>query len=392
MCNTIVLQTLVLYTTYIQAEIYNIKSEKDEALEFFRGALQIYNKILNKQEKCIGQLNSELNETLFDDNSDTQQHNLHLLLLPLHVCSIIVTRGYADFLASGGLIDMALKLNKEISQKIKLHRISSQISLDIMEQLLCIEHLQASAQIPPKEEEENVLSQNMMSEQLLVANCRTPLTSSSMLNRLNAPSVCKTKEGYGSPFRIIPRKFILDSSEDYLEKENKKTVCSDKKKQQKCDVIAEKDDPAVKNTLPIMCHSKRKQVSKSVRESCSVSEKKVKPVRGRRKVVSNDDNQSSMLNTSHSEITVKQVRGRKKPVISSSSTSESSTSSLQENLNDAFIKSTSDSDKSTPSNTVVKEESEKTNIKRKMSGLSYSSPTSDDGTEAFAKLIYSTCL
>ncbi|KAJ9574590.1 hypothetical protein L9F63_008217, partial [Diploptera punctata] len=308
MCNIPILQTLQIYTTYIQAEIYNIKSETNEAQEFFSSALQIYGKILDKQKNCIVKLISELNEIMCigrqKHNIDIfGEHDLQLLLLPLKICSVIINRGYGDFLAACSLSEQAMKRNKETHQRKLYSSINSPIQLDAVDQLFCIRHLQASAQIPPKKVKENEPSLNLKFKQPLFENCRTPLTSSSVLNSINIPSIDKVKEGNGSHFKVRPkvRKIFLNFDEDYSEKENINTICSTNKSQDKCKIEIEEDDSIFKNVVPMKTYSK-KQASKA-------TEKKDKQVR-ERIIIASDDNQSSIFNHPVIE-NVKSTRGRK---------------------------------------------------------------------------------
>ena len=316
MCSTITLQTLMLYVTYIHAEIYKIKSEISESMEFFKNALHIYQKILKRQEKNIGKLKSEIYTLLTDD--DNSWNNLQLLLLPLKVCFIKLARGYADFLASNRLIDSALRWNNEVDQKTELCcTISSQIYLDLSEQLSCIQHVQTTAHILPKEEDENNFPRDISAKEFPPTNYRTPLVSGSVLSRLNVPTVGKGREEYISPIRIIPRKFIL-SADDFSENENKKSVQIARKKQESITVSyedsstdAEKENLKVTNIKERQCSvtsyttkskvdsklqtSKNKSKSNLVSQICQTHDLKRNKSNNSRKFTESQDSSSAEI-------------------------------------------------------------------------------------------------
>ncbi|KAJ4441506.1 hypothetical protein ANN_11362 [Periplaneta americana] len=265
MCNIPALQTLVLDFTYIQAQLYRNQSELERALEFFEGGIQLYQQLLDLQKNIINKLIYEIEELTLDQSENKEY--LSLLLHPLKLGYIHVTKSYADFLGASSSYDLALKVNSNALQEMqKLKMMYPHLAVDVMNQTLCIKQAKILAPATKKieDEEEDQYASHIASANLQLADqfAKTPLNPSSSVVRIfPVPlSTCNSNEVDDRTVIGKPRKLFLPGGEDEIEdKENK----------------GESSVKSVQNRIRVAKCNQPKQVT--VYEDSPVTDKKTKP-------------------------------------------------------------------------------------------------------------------
>ncbi|KDR18757.1 hypothetical protein L798_06435 [Zootermopsis nevadensis] len=265
MCNTFALQALAMGAVFIQAEVYKIQSELKEALEFFEGGLQLYKQLIYKQHELIKKLSCKVHQLVLGQSDCTEC--FALLLHPLKLGNIRVTRGYADFIAASGSYVQAQKLNAEALREAENLKVSHlHLVADLMVQSFSIQQAQAYS-LEPKRYKEDCTSHVQETPRRFVETIKTPLNTNSLPHHALLPlSISNVKNHHRSPYKIKLRKLVLpETKNDDSRKGNKQTV-NRKSIQEKKNYALKQEQLKpliVYEDSPIVAKTKKPPVSKS---------------------------------------------------------------------------------------------------------------------------------